>query len=321
MLTGIFLVNNVKKQEQRLLKDLQAFLEANSNFKMTLDEVSFILGRNGVTLVDLGQEFDCNTTATDFKTFIQELVALPKQLIANLSDVLFGFFKSRLIVEGAANQNSEVKEFDRGGKVPNKIKQKGHTRGGSGKEEVTELPSKEECGMPAQEVTSQKEEVQVKLLKDELLKRQTERKELEDKLQKLMERKSSDSKEIESLKLKFESLKQNLKSNNDHHKQQLDDAHKEQEQRLFVEKKFIESLSLLLEGGDLGDEEFDAAQTNIVEKVKELMQGKTRDEVGGGDGATVETEKSSSTSSARSSSESLEDSTGCSDAGKGEVWC
>ena len=50
VLTGIFLVNNVKKKEQRLLKDLQAFLGANSNFKMTLDEVSFILGRNGVTL-------------------------------------------------------------------------------------------------------------------------------------------------------------------------------------------------------------------------------------------------------------------------------
>ena len=332
MLTGIFLVNNVKKQEQRLLKDLQAFLEANSNFKMTLDEVSFILGRNGVTLVDLGQEFDCNTTATDFKTFIQELVALPKQLIANLSDVLFGFFKSRLNVEGAANQNPEVKEFDRRGKVPNKdlaemfasaekkFKQKVHTREGSGKEEFTDSPSKEERGMPTQEKTSQKEEVQVKLLKDELLKRQTERKELEDKLQKLMEGKSSDSKEIESLKLKFESLKQNLKSNSDHHKQQLDDAHKEKEQRLFVEKKFIESLSLLLEGGDLDDEEFDAAQTNIVEKVKELMQGKTRDEVGGGGGATVETEKSSS-SAGSSSSESLEDSTGCSDAGKGEVWC
>ena len=232
VLTGIFLVNNVKKQEQRLLKDLQAFLGANSNFKMTLDEVSFILGRNGVTLVDLGQEFDCNTTATDFKTFIQELVALPKQLIANLSDVLFGFFKSRLNVEGDANQNSEVKEFDRRGKVPNKdlaemfasaekkFKQKVHTRGGSGKEEFTESTSKEERGMPAQEKTSQKEEVEVKLLKDELLKCQTERKELEDKLQKLMEGKSSDSKEIESLKLKFESLKQNLKSNNENHKQQ-----------------------------------------------------------------------------------------------------
>ena len=121
VLTGIFLVNNVKKQEQRLLKDLEAFLGANSNFKMTLDEVAFILGRNGVTLVDLGQDFDHNTTATDFKTFIQELVALPKQLIANLSDVLFGFFKSRMIVEDVANQNSDVKEeLNRRGKVPDK---------------------------------------------------------------------------------------------------------------------------------------------------------------------------------------------------------
>ena len=63
----------------------------------------------------------------------------------------------------------------------------------------------------------------------------------------------------------------------------------------------------------LVDEEFDAAQTQIVAKVKEVMQGQTRDEVG----ATIETEKSSS--SAGSSSESFEGSTGCSDAGKGEV--
>jgi hypothetical protein len=315
VLTGIFLVNNVKKQEQRLLKDLEAFLGANSNFKMTLDEVAFILGRNGVTLVDLGQEFDCNTTATDFKTFIQELVALPKQLIANLSDVLFGFFKSRLTVEGVAVDHSSEVKINRRGKAPNKdlaemfanaekkFKQKVNTKQmTSGKEESIDLHAKEEA--------SQKEEVEVKLLKDKLLKHQTERKQLEDKLQKLNEEKMSDSKEIES-------LKKNLKSNKDYFEQQLDDAHKEKEQRLFIEKKFIESLSLLLEGGDLVDEEFDAAQTKIVEKVKELMmQGQTRDEVGGGS-ATVETEKSSS--SAGSSSESLEDSTGCSDADKCEV--
>ena len=316
MLTGIFLVNNVKKQEQRLLNDLEAFLGANSNFKMTLDEVAFILGRNGVTLVDLGQEFDCNTTATDFKTFIQELVALPKQLIANLSDVLFGFFKSRLSVESEASDHSSEVKINRRGKAPNKdlaemfanaekkFKQKVNTKQvGSGKEEAIDLHAKEEA--------SQKEEVEVKLLKDKLLKHQSERKQLEDKLQKLNEEKMSDSKEIES-------LKKNLKSNKDYFEQQLDDARKEKEQRLFTEKKFIESLSLLLEGGDLVDEEFDAAQTKIVEKVKELMmQGQTKEEVGGGS-ATVETEKSSS--SAGSSSESLEDSTaGCSDTDKCEV--
>ena len=316
VLTGIFLVNNVKKQEQRLLKDLQAFLGANHNFKMTLDEVSFILGRNGVTLVDLGQEFDCNTTATDFKTFIQELVALPKQLIANLSDVLFGFFKSRLSVEDAASQNSEVKELNRKAKEPNKdlaamfasaekkFKQKVQSKGGG------DSPSKEEYGRPAQEEDNQKEEVQMKLLKDEILKHQTERRELGDELQKLMEEKKSESKEVDA-------LKQNLKSAKEELKKQLDDALKEKEERMFVEKKFIESISLLLEGGDLVDEEFDAAQTKVVEKVKEMMmQGETRDEVG----ATVEeTEKSSS--SACSSSESLEGSTGCSDIGKGEVLC
>ena len=97
----------------------------------------------------------------------------------------------------------------------------------------------------------------------------------------------------------------------------MDDAVKEKEQKTFVEKKFIESLSLLLEGGDLVDEEFDAAQTKVLVKVKEMMQGSIRDEVDGR--LTVETEKSSS--SAGSSSESMEDSTGCSDTSKSEVKC
>jgi len=138
-------------------------------------------------------------------------------------------------------------------------------------------------------------------------KHQTERRELEDKLQKLMEEKKSESKEIES-------LKQHLKSTKEELRKQLDDTQREKEEKMFVEKKFMESISLLLEGGDLVDEEFDTAQTKVVEKVKEmLMQGQTRDEVS----ATVEeTEKSSS--SACSSSESLEGSTGCSDTGKGE---
>merc|ERR1712181_47060 len=103
-------------------------------------------------------------------------------------------------------------------------------------------------------------------------------------LQKMVEEKKSESKEIES-------LKQNLRSTKEELRKQLDDTQREKEERMFVEKKFIESISLLLEGGDLVDEEFDAAQTKVVEKVKEmLMQGQTRDEVS----ATVEeTEKSS----------------------------
>ena len=201
VLTGIFLVNNVKKQELRLQQDFQAFLEAESNYKMTLDEVSFILGRNGVTLVDLGQDFDSNTTATDFKTFIQELVALPKQLIANLADVLFGFFKSRLEVEDAANQNSAVKAVTKKAKESNKdlvslfasaekkFKEKAHTMVENVKEEVSASPSKEERVGISQEKTEEKEESAVKLLKEELLKHQRGKRELEEKLQKLEEEK------------------------------------------------------------------------------------------------------------------------------------
>ena len=308
VLTGIFLVNNVKKQELRLQQDFQAFLEAESNYKMTLDEVSFILGRNGVTLVDLGQDFDSNTTATDFKTFIQELVALPKQLIANLADVLFGFFKSRLEVEDAANQNSAVKAVTKKAKEPNKdlvslfasaekkFKEKAHTM----------VENVEECVCISQEKTEEQEESAVKLLKEELLKHQRGKRELEEKLQKLEEEKKLELKEAEA-------FKQNLKSTNDKLEKQLAETVKEKEQRMFVEKKFIESLSLLLEGGDLVDEEFDADQTQIVEKVKEIMQGSTRD------GVCTTGEVENSSSSAGSSSESVESNTGCSDAVKDEV--
>ena len=317
VLTGIFLVNNVKKQELRLQQDFQAFLEAESNYKMTLDEVSFILGRNGVTLVDLGQDFDSNTTATDFKTFIQELVALPKQLIANLADVLFGFFKSRLEVEDAANQNSAVKAVTKKAKESNKdlvslfasaekkFKEKAHTMVENVKE-VSASPSKEERIGIFHEKTEEKEESPVKLLKEELLKHQRGKRELEEKLQKLEEEKKLELKEAEA-------FKQNLKSTNDKLEKQLAETVKEKEQRMFVEKKFIESLSLLLEGGDLVDEEFDADQTQIVKKVKEIMQRSTRDGVC----TTGEVEKSSS--SAGSSSESVESNTGCSDAVKDEV--
>ena len=248
VLTGIFLVNNVKKQELRLQQDFQAFLEAESNYKMTLDEVSFILGRNGVTLVDLGQDFDSNTTATDFKTFIQELVALPKQLIANLADVLFGFFKSRLEVEDAANQNSAVKAVTKKAKESNKdlvslfasakkkFKEKAHTMVENVKEEVSASPSKEERVGISQEKTEEKEESAVKLLKEELLKHQRGKRELEEKLQKLGEEKELELKEAEA-------FKQNLKSTNDKLEKQLAETVKEKEQRMFVENKFIECLS------------------------------------------------------------------------------
>ena len=239
VLTGIFLVNNVKKQELRLQQDFQAFLEADSNYKMTLDEVSFILGRNGVTLVDLGQDFDSNTTATDFKTFIQELVALPKQLIANLADVLFGFFKSRLEVEDAANQNSAVKAVTMKAKEPNKdlvslfasaekkFKEKTLTMVENVKEEVSASPSKEERVGISQEKTEEKEESAVKLLKEELLKHQRGKRELEEKLQKLGEEKKLELKEAEA-------FKKNLKSTNDKLEKQLAETVKEKEQSMFV---------------------------------------------------------------------------------------
>ena len=74
LLTSMWIVNNAKKREQRLRTDFQAFLDTNPTFKMTLEEVAYILERNGMSLTDVGQDFDQTTSAANFKAFIQELV-------------------------------------------------------------------------------------------------------------------------------------------------------------------------------------------------------------------------------------------------------
>ena len=227
VLTGIFLVNNSKKKEQRLQTDLQAFLKANPDFKMTWDEVSFILGRNGVTLVDLGQQFDGETTSADFKAFIQELVALPRQLIVNLSDLLFGFFKSRV----AVGQNTPKKDSSKDlgemlVKAGTKYKHEVHSKS---KEVEMKCPNpaidekaefkaskakKVEAQSPHPEEVSRsqvKEEVEVKKLKEEVAKHQAERKRLEEKFQKVTK-----IGEEARLKLKVsEEMMKNLKSTNE----------------------------------------------------------------------------------------------------------
>ena len=109
VLTSFWIVNNSKKKEILLQQGFQAFLNKHSSFKMTLEEVIFILGRNGMTMVDLSQDFDETTTAANFKTFIQELVSLSGQLLANLTDVLFSFFKSR-DTKGKIDDNANVKK-------------------------------------------------------------------------------------------------------------------------------------------------------------------------------------------------------------------
>ena len=97
LLTTVWLVNNPRKREQRIRAEFQVFLDSRPNFKLTLDEIVYILGRNGMAMVDLSQDFDETTSAVNFKTFIQELVALPGQLLANFTDVIFSFFKSRIV--------------------------------------------------------------------------------------------------------------------------------------------------------------------------------------------------------------------------------
>merc|ERR1719220_71401 len=69
-----------------------------------------------------------------------------------------------------------------------------------------------------------------------------------------------------------------LKSTNEELKKELDKTRKEKKEMMFAEKKFMEVLSLLLEGGELVVEKLDEAQTAIVEKVKVLMRGQVKQE-------------------------------------------
>ena len=324
VLTGIFLVNNSKKKEQRLQTDLQAFLKANPDFKMTWDEVSFILGRNGVTLVDLGQQFDGETTSADFKAFIQELVALPRQLIVNLSDLLFGFFKSRIAVSQDTPKKDSSKDLgEMLVKAGTKYKHEVHSKS---KEVEMKCPNpsvdekvefkaskakKVEVQSPHPEEVSRsqvKEEIEVKKLKEEVAKHQAERKRLEEKFQKVTK-----IGEEARLKLKAsEEMMKNLKSTNEELRKELNVVRQQKEERMFSEKKFIEALSLLFEGGQLVDVKLDEAQTAIVEKVKVLMRGEVKEEEEEAeanipDSGIPETGKSSS--SLGSSSESMDGTT------------
>ena len=118
MLTSFWIINNSKKKEIRLQQEFQDFLDKHTSFKMTLEEVVFILGRNGMNMVDLSQDFDETTTAANFKSFIQELVSLSGQLLANLTDVLYCFFKSRETI-GKVDEIIDVKKHAESKKLAN----------------------------------------------------------------------------------------------------------------------------------------------------------------------------------------------------------
>merc|ERR1711884_858853 len=73
-----------------------------------------------------------------------------------------------------------------------------------------------------------------------------------------------------------EEVVEKLKSTNEKLKKELEKTRKEKKEMMFAEKKFMEVLSLLLEGGELVVGKLDEAQTAIVEKVKVLMRGQVK---------------------------------------------
>merc|ERR1711884_38866 len=94
------------------------------------------------------------------------------------------------------------------------------------------------------------------------------RKDLVLRLKKLAKPKSTEAEEVV----------EKLKSTNEELKKELEKTRKEKKEMMFAEKKFMEVLSLLLEGGEPVVEKLDEAQTAIVEKVKVLMGGQVKQE-------------------------------------------
>ena len=252
LLTSMWIVNNAKKREQRLRTDFQAFLDTNPTFKMTLEEVAYILERNGMSLTDVGQDFDQTTSAANFKAFIQELVVLPGQMLANLTDLLYSFFKSRL---KTTCKKAEAAKAPGVGKDLAKMfvkadQEKLAVKASKEKKGVTDKNANKyaltESSIKTNE-TSKKHEV-VKGAKNQTIVKQAAVVKMEE--------------ECKSLKVVKVELEERVR------KLEL-----EAEQGRFAEAQFVEVLELVLEGGDVESRDLGSkAREEVVSKLKRVME-------------------------------------------------
>ena len=255
VLTSFWILNNSKKKEIRLQQEFQAFLHKNLSFKMTLEEVIFILGRNGMNMMDLSQDFDETTTAANFKTFIQELVSLSGQLLANLTDVLYCFFKSRE-AKGKIYESDNVEKYA-GYKDLAKMLVKADKEFKTSKMNMSEnhlvAASSEECSIQINNPNDNSSKIQEaeKKIPNTVVKDQWES-DLE--VVKIEEENKCLRNEKKLLEEKFTALK------------------KEQEHRRFENAAFVEILSLILEGGSLDVTKLNnAGYRNVVLKIQKLL--------------------------------------------------
>ena len=281
MLTSFWIINNSKKKEIRLQQEFQAFLDEHSSFKMTLEEVVFILGRNGMSMVDLSQDFDETTTAANFKTFIQELVSLSGQLLANLTDVLYCFFKSREII-GKVDDNANVMKYAGSKNLANMFV-KADKEYMISKENMSETPMVAACS----------EEVSLKITNLSLDEKSSKIQESQKKIPfKVFKVKQESDNEV----VKVEEENKCLRNEKNQLEEKLNVLKKDREHRRFENTAFVEILALILEGGSLDVAKLNnAGYRNVVVKIKQLLQK-----------SSIEVNKTNSMS--RKSNESVEES-------------
>ena len=252
VLTGLWVVNNKKKKDLRLRKEFKSFLELNPRFKLSLDEVVYILGRNGMNLVDLGQDFEVSTTASSFKSFIQELIFLQGQLLAQLTDVLYGFFKSRATkissetenVNKASHEstNDLEKMFIKADEAYNIEKKKKKASG-----DVIALKESEHL----------EEKMNLEIEKNKILQENMKKVENESRL--MLAKMEEDNVSLQSSKKLLE--------------EEIIAIKKKEERTMFESVKLVEAFDLILEGGEFEESNFlNPEYTRLMEKLKSSLR-------------------------------------------------
>ena len=255
VLTGLWVVNNKKKKDLRLRKEFKHFLELNPRFKLSLDEVVYILGRNGMNLVDLGQDFESSTTASTFKSFIQELIFLQGQLLAQFTDVLYGFFKSRAVkissetknVKKAQDSTHDLEEmFIKADEAYNIERKKKETN------------SLKKCDVKISKESEHLEaEIKLEIEKNKMLHENMKKVENESRLK----------------LAKMEEDNAFLRSSNRLLEEEVIAMKEKEEITIFETVKLVEAVDLILEGGEYEESNFlNPEYTRVMEKLKSSLR-------------------------------------------------
>merc|ERR1719508_276183 len=86
----------------------------NKRFKISSDEIKFIMQRNGMDIISLSKAFAENASSVGFRNFVKNSVSISGQLFDDFSGVFLEFFKSKIDQENnkSSRHVSQVKQTD-----------------------------------------------------------------------------------------------------------------------------------------------------------------------------------------------------------------